>query len=187
MKRFLTSIAIIGGLAVLGGLFYGATGVRAANQIPLTGEHKRQIASNCTSAKASLQRLHQSDASLRVNRGQVYEFISTKLMARLNSRLALNRLDSGDLVEITAKYETALNDFRNVYQTYEEQLKSTLRTDCAENPEQFYHQVLDTREKRQAINETVEKLSQYIDEYYAAFDAFNADFTGLGQEEKTDE
>lgn len=121
----------------MGAIFLTAS-ARALDVGPLSESHKARIAANCTSAKTSLQQLHRSDASLRVNRGQLYESISTKLMARLNSRLALNRLDGSELVAAAARYERSFTQFRTNYQAYEEQLSALLRINCKKQPEDFY-------------------------------------------------
>jgi hypothetical protein len=144
--------------------------------MPLSEEQRRQIVVKCTSIKASLRQLHRSDASLRVNRGQLYEFIGTKLMARLNGRIVANRLDGGDLVASAARYDTALVNFRTVYQNYEEGLSATLRIDCVQQPEDFYYSVADIRKRRLEVYQRVTDINRYIDEYYEAFGQFSEDF-----------
>ncbi len=162
-------------------LFISAA-VKADDEVPLSDQHKQRIVSNCTSAKASLQQLHRSDASLRVNRGQLYEFISTKLMARLNSRLALNRLDGAELVAAAAQYERTLGDFREAYRLYEKQLTSVLRTDCTKQPEEFYYRVLDARTKRSTVSELVVELGSLTDDYYRAFERFSSEYRSAVKE-----
>lgn len=159
------------GVAIIGTVFL-TSNARSLDVAPLSDSHKARIVSNCTSAKASLQQLHRSDASLRVNRGQLYESISTKLMARLNSRIALNRLDGSELVAATVRYEQGLSNFRNNYQAYEEQLTALLRINCQKQPEQFYLQVLDVRERRKAVAWTIGELNRYTAEYYQIFERF---------------
>lgn len=170
MKRYV-SFFIVVGMAVIGTAFL-TSNARSLDATPLSEAHVSRIVSHCTSAKASLQQLHRSDASLRVNRGQLYESISTKLMARLNSRIALNRLDSGTLVEATVRYEKGLSNFRDTYQAYEEQLTELLRINCKKQPEQFYYKVLDVREHRKAVAWTIAELNQYTIEYYKTFERF---------------
>lgn len=143
---------------------------------PLSDDHKAHIVANCASAKASLERLHRSDAVLRVNRGQLYESISTKLMARFNSRVALNRLDGTELVAIAVDYERALATFRRDYRTYEQQLSDVLRINCTNDPEAFYYGVLEARAARSTVNQDVWRLHVYIDEYQQAFNQFEIDY-----------
>src|SRR5689334_18968108 len=111
----------------------------------MTDEHIARIRMNCQDAQSSLSQLHASDALLRVNRGQLYESISTKLMAPLNSRIALHRLDGVKLVATTTRYESQLATFRAKYQEYEEAMSDVLRVNCVNQPVAFYDKVADTR------------------------------------------
>ena len=58
------------------------------------------IRSQCQSIRSTLQRIQHNDALLRVNVGQAYNTISTNLIAKLNSRLALAQIDSSRMVVI---------------------------------------------------------------------------------------
>lgn len=173
--RYISKLLLMSGIATIS-LLLLATTVQAADDAPLSDAHKQRIVSNCTSAKSSLERLHRSDASLRVNRGQLYEHTSTKLMARLNSRLALNRLDGAELVAAAAQYERTLGDFREAYRLYEEQLTSAIRTDCVKQPEVFYYRVLDARTKRETVYKLTIEINKYSNEYYQAFGRFSDDY-----------
>ncbi len=173
--KYTISLLVISCIAVISTVLFSNVS-QAADEVPLSDAHKQRIVANCTSAKASLQRLHRSDASLRVNRGQLYEFISTKLMARLNSRLALNRLDAAELVAAAAQYERTLGIFRETYRVYEEQLAAVLRMDCAKQPEAFYYRVISTQSKRQMVGTITVELERYITEYYQAFERFSQDY-----------
>lgn len=175
-------LLIIVSTAVACAVFLTVT-ARSLDVSPLSESHKERIVANCTSAKSSLQQLHRSDASLRVNRGQLYEFISTKLMARLNSRLVLNRLDASDLVAAAARYEQSLSYFRTTYQTYEEQLSALLRIDCQRQPEAFYYRALDVRQKRQAVAEVTSEIERYVVEYHQTFERFTAGYQAATREE----
>lgn len=182
MVNLRTTALLIGGISVIGVLFYGVTTARAETDPPLDETHKERIIAQCTSAKATLQQLHRSDASLRVDRGRLYEFMSTKLMGRLNSRLALNRLDAGSLVAIAARYEKTFSDFRDAYQRYEEQLSTTLRTDCTNQPEQFYYRVVDAQKKRKTVNDRAQDLRNIAGEFYRSFEQFSKDFQESNKE-----
>lgn len=169
--RFILTIGIGVLVVAAGGLF--AVSAARAQQEPLSEAHSQRIVRNCTAAKASLERLHRTDALLRVNRGQLYESISTKLMARFNGRVALNRLDGSALVTITTTFEKALQSFRQNYQIYDEALSSALRIDCNTKPEAFYYATLEARDKRTKVNQAVQVLHSSIRDYQRAFDQFS--------------
>lgn len=171
MKRYILLFGGVVSAVLLGGMVQSASA-----QVALSDEHRRIVVSQCSSAQTSLRQLHRSDASLRVNRGQLYEFIGSKLMARLNARLVTNRLDGGALVDLTAQYDRKLDDFRTSYRIYEEQLSALLRVDCAKDPEGFYDGVLATREKRTYVYQQTAALHQIIGEYYEAFQEFSDEY-----------
>ena len=72
-----------------------------------------RLQTRCDSVQATIRRLHTTDGLLRVNIGQTYNDISARLMARLNGRLALNRIDSARLVEITNQFESTRLTFNS--------------------------------------------------------------------------
>jgi len=168
MKRFL---GLLIGAALM--VTIGAIGSTVkAEDVPMTEAHIERIRSNCIEAQTTLTQLHASDALLRVNRGQLYESISTKLMAPLNSRITLNKLDGGSLVTITATYENQLADFRIKYQQYEESMSKVLKLDCQKQPVAFYDGVGETREKRRLVHDSSVVLQKTIQEYRSEFEAF---------------
>lgn len=144
----------------------------SADSSTTTDAQIARIRANCVTVKTSLNQLHANDALLRVNRGQLYESMATKLMSRFNSRVSSNNLDSSSLTTITDNYTTALDTFRTDYQAYEEQLSSTLGVDCIKEPISFYDSVASARTKRTQVHTDIVILNQYIDSYSAAFDTF---------------
>ena len=146
--------------------------VGAQQSDTITDSQVVKIRSQCIDLQSTLNRIHVSDALLRVNRGQLYELLSTKLMARLNSRIALNRLDSSKLVIATTEYEQHLIEFRTNYQLYEEALSGTIKTNCVNQPVAFYDQLQDVRAKRAGVFKSTEALEGSIKAYRNAFDEF---------------
>lgn len=174
-KRYALVLLSLAGLTSLC-LLAGISSAHAQTGQPLTDVHRQRIMASCTSAQASLGQLHRSDASIRFSQGRLYEFISSKLMARMNSRLALNRLDSAQLVSIVVKYEKSVDEFRESYQQYEVQLSALLKIDCTTRPDDFYYGVLDAQTKRMAVNAIVKQLISYAEEYQKQFDQFAAPY-----------
>ncbi|HEY8992986.1 MAG TPA: hypothetical protein VIM37_04025 [Candidatus Microsaccharimonas sp.] len=142
----------------------------------LSSDQTGRIQANCLSIKGSLNQLHASDALLRVNRGQIYESVGTKLMSSFNSRLSNNSLDNKGLVVVTNQYQTALTTFRSDYQAYEQQLSATIRIDCSKEPTNFHNALLDARVKRDIVHTDVTHLNQYIDDYRSAVNDFMINF-----------
>jgi hypothetical protein len=170
MKRF-SSLIVVAVVATVGAFLWHAS-VQAEASAPMTEAHIARIRSNCVEAQATLNQLHASDALLRVNRGQVYESISTKLMAPFNSRVALNKLDGVSLIATATNYERQLNDFRTKYQQYEEAMSQVLKINCSNQPVAFYDSVADTHEKRMRVHDSTVTLQKTIQDYKDTFEAF---------------
>ncbi len=149
---------------IIGGFVFSMS-AQAEDVAPMTDAHIERIRANCVDAQAALFQLHASDAGLRVNRGQIYESISTKLMAPFNIRLVLNRIDGANLVTTASEYERHLQAFRNQYQQYDEAMTALLRMNCVKQPVAFYDAVADTRKKRQLTHETTVELQKTIQKY----------------------
>ena len=138
----------------------------------LSPDQMERVKANCVSIKNSLNQLHASDALLRVNRGQVYEAMSTKLMDAFNDRLGSNRLDNKAMTTVTSNYRTALNAFRSDYIAYEQKLSETIRIDCATQPNTFHNALLEARALRVQVHEDVIKLHRIVDDYRSAVSDF---------------
>lgn len=170
MKRLLVlAIILVGALALVAPAQRVA---EAAKEAPMTEAHIERIRNNCVEAQSVLRRLHASDALLRVNRGQLYELISSKLMTPLNSRIAQNRLDPASLVSLTADYADQLDVFREDYIDYEKSMTSLLEMNCMDQPVAFYDKVHETRAKRQKVHQNTVTLHKTIGNYRDEFEVF---------------
>jgi hypothetical protein len=178
MIRTLSIMVSVAVVTVLLGL--GAQTAKAQSA-SLTSEQIELIRNNCTSTKSTLSQLHASDALLRVNRGQIYESMASKLMDPFNDRLSNNRLDSRATSAVTSSYRTALDTFRTDYRLYEEKLSSAIRIDCANNPTLFYTTIEQARVNRAKVHEDVVKLHRYIDDYRSAVGDFLLNFERVSE------
>lgn len=175
MKRFSVFLLVAG--LLLSGVFVLAPTV-GAEEPRMTEAHIERIKANCVEAQTQLSRIHTNDALLRVNRGQLYERLLTKLMSPFNSRVALNNLNGSSLVATTAAYEQQLMEFRANYQQYEEAMSATLRINCINQPVAFYDSVADVRMKRGKVHNSTLQLQQSIHSYNTEFTSFAASFNG---------
>ena len=168
------TIAVIG--ASIAMLFFAVQPV-AGQDVPVLSDTKRRsIVENCSTIRTSLSQLHTNDSLPRVNRGQIYASLSSDFMAKLNSRIALNRLDASDLVSVTTQYESHHADFRVAYQEYSDELLALMRIRCDERPDAFYAKLLEVRQKRTTLHQSVKQLNGDIAEYTTAFSEFRADY-----------
>lgn len=142
----------------------------------MTDGHIERIKQNCRSALRTIQNIHTNDGPLRVNRGQVYDSMSSKLMTPLNSRLIINKLDASSMVKITAQYDKTLTDFRENYKKYDNQMSRVLEIDCVKQPVRFYDNVTEARQLRSVVHSNVIRLHALINEYGTAFNTFRTQF-----------
>lgn len=149
----------------------------AQAQSVLTDGQREVINANCLTIKNSLGQLHASDALLRVNRGQLYELMKTRLMDRFNGRVTSNNLDTIGLLAVTNSYNTALTTFRQNYQAYERQLSAAMRIDCTKEPDAFHNAILDARTKRGTVHDDVTRLHRLIDDYRSAVNDFYLNYS----------
>jgi hypothetical protein len=157
-----------------------ATFAHTSAETTLTSEQLQHIRTNCLSIKNTLDQLHASDALLRVNRGQLYESMASKLMDRFNTRVTSNGIDAVSLTTVTVDYRAALNSFRSDYQSYEEQLSLTMRIDCTNQPASLYDAIENSRTKRTKVHGDVVRLHQLIDDYQKAVDLFAINYSQAG-------
>lgn len=164
MKRaILLSVAILGlGLGV-----FVMTRFASADDV-LTDDQLATIKSQCTTLQSTLTQLHQNDTLLRIDRGQLYQTISDKLMVPLNQRIASNQLDGSTLVAMTASFNSQYQTFYKDYQQYDQDLSAVQAIDCTKQPSQFYSALETARADRQTVGNDTAKLNIIANQYGAA-------------------
>jgi hypothetical protein len=135
----------------------------------VNGSLFQNVAIDCLDVKFKLTKVHEEDGLQRVNAGQLYEAVSTKLMARLGSRIVQNRLDGAELIKKASEYEIALNNFRTDYRMYEVAMSSLIKSDCSTQPMIFYNSLQNVRDLRSKVNTDTKQLTRITKEYYDAF------------------
>lgn len=146
----------------------------------MTEAHIQHIKASCGDALRTIQQLHTNDALLRVDRGQLYETISAKLMARLSSRLATNNIDAVPFVKISTQYDKVLAEFRVNYKRYDDQMSAVLLLDCTRQPVAFYDAVAKARALRSATHANIIELNRLTGEYEKVFDTFYTNYKAKG-------
>lgn len=146
---------------------------------PMSDAQLARVRANCVSAKNTLAQLRASDALLRVNRGQLYLSLSSKLMHRFNDRVSSNNYDISGLQSVTQNYDAMTTSFIADYKNYSEQLSSAIGIDCTKNPSDFYNAVALARTQRSQVHFDITKLNQYVGDYRTVFNVFvNSEIEG---------
>lgn len=160
-------------LLIVCAVFLAFTGpVARAEDFLLTDEHIALIRANCVSVQSALQRIHASDGLMRVNLGQRYETIATRLMAPMNSRIALNRLDNVAMTQTTADFNGVIRQFSANYQQYEQTTLKAIEMNCVDQPVAFYDTITLARSHRAAVHDSVTTLSALLKQYGTQYEAF---------------
>lgn len=140
-----------------------------AQNTTLNSMQSSNVIANCTSIKNRLDQLHVNDALLRVNRGQLYETILSKLMLQFNKRAQSNNLDITSLNSTAEKFSNQLENFRKDYRLYEQQLDETIKTGCSNGAQNFVDSIENARQSRKKVYEDIRLLNTTIDEYSIGF------------------
>jgi len=136
----------------------------------LTDAQISQVRTRCVEVQATLTRIRANDGLRRVNLGQQYETIATRLMAPMNSRVALNKFDGVELTKATVAFNAQLDVFRERYRLYEQDITHVIDMHCQDQPVSFYDAVLKARTERAAVRESVDQLNALLAEYNVRFE-----------------
>ena len=160
LKRVLIASAIL--TLVIGPVTYAED---LESVLMLNASQIAMIRTNCQSVQATLTGIHSSDALSRVHLGQEHETISTKYMAPMNSRVALAKLDGVALTKTTVEYNKQIDEFRSLYQQYEQTMLRTMQMKCSDQPVTFYDTIILARSQRAAVREKVLSLAGLVKTY----------------------
>ena len=139
-------------------------GVNAAAE-PLSDTQIEMVRQNCLAAQSSMQRLEQTEAVSRRNRGVSYES-TLRLMAALNSRIAINKLNAPDLSTLTAEVDKKRAEFVEKYLAYNNSFTVTMRlSNCRAQPVTFYDYLTQTRQLRTELSSVIDDIDRLLDSY----------------------
>lgn len=125
------------------------------------------IRANCVDTQAMLTRIFSNDILARVHLGGEYDTISTKYMAPMNSRVALNKLDGVALTKTSVEFNNHAEAFRDRYQVYKETMSRLNSMKCKDQPVGFYDGLTQARSQRAALHESVATLNTLAKQYSA--------------------
>ena len=131
----------------------------------LTDDQRGEISMNCGSIKSSLKKLQVSDAKIRSLLGANYQTMLNSYITPFNLRLVKNNQNLGGLSDLQSNFVLQKNDFNSFYITYSQQFENLLSIDCQKNPDDFYNQLITTRESRKELNQKVEDLTKTVEKY----------------------
>lgn len=136
-----------------------------APKAKLTDDQRGEISMSCSSIKSGLKKLQVSDAKIRSLLGANYQTILNSYITPFNLRLVKNNQNLGDLSDLQSSFVLQKNDFSSLYIAYSQQFENLLSIDCQKNPDDFYNQLIVTRESRKELNQKVEDLTKTAEKY----------------------
>mgnify|MGYP007026418276 CR=1 FL=1 len=136
-----------------------------APKAKLTDDQRGEISMSCSSIKSGLKKLQVSDAKIRSLLGANYQTILNSYITPFNLRLVKNNQNLGDLSDLQSNFVLQKNDFNSLYIAYSQQFENLLSIDCQKNPDDFYNQLIITRESRKELNQKVEDLTKTAEKY----------------------
>ena len=155
-----------------------------APKAKLTDDQRGEISMNCSSIKSSLKTLQVKIRSLL---GANYQTILNSYITPFNLRLVKNNQNLGDLSDLQSSFVLQKNDFNSLYITYSQQFENLLSVDCQKNPDDFYNQLLTTRESRKELNQKVNELTSTAEKYLSEINKIEIDGENIRfTPEKTD-
>lgn len=151
-----------------------------ASSLLLTDDQIMAIKTNCLSVQSNLQRIDENDALARYNLAQQYNIISTKLMAPMNSRIALNKLNGVALAQTTVDFDARVVDFKAAYQQYEDAMQQALKMNCKDQPVSFFDTINVARQHRSEVRQSMTAINGLLQQYRTQLDALPIAQTAAG-------
>ena len=132
------------------------------NTVTISEAQKIAITQNCSKIKDSLQKVQKDDSRARVYLGGYYEIILSKFIIPLNVRLVENNLSTAGLVENQNKLAETKSDFVDDFVAYQKELETLTTTDCKNEPDKFYTELLSVRKMRKNVADEVKKMRTIV-------------------------
>lgn len=142
----------------------------------ISSEKLENIEMDCQSIKQTLKRVQNMDKNTRISFGRSYQTILTNFITPLNVRIVKNNMTNSNLATIQEDFANAREDFNHSYISYSQEFETLLNTDCKAEPENFYNQLVKTREKRAEVAKSIKKIREIITEHTNEVEKFKATF-----------
>ena len=131
-------------------------------------EKVENVRTNCSDIKDTLKRVQNSDRNTRVSLGRTYQQILSDFITPMNVRLVKNNRFDYNLNEIQNSFVSARDSFNRNYIYYGQTLESLLAIDCKSNPEEFYGKLIEVRNARKSVADSVAEIEKIIDKHTTA-------------------
>ncbi len=160
MKRAITILAVLLITATPEAVF-------AIDQPALTNDQIEHIRNNCFDTQTALGSIRATDKVAYVNIGQQLETLSNRLMAPMNSRVAINKLDGVAILKTTVDFNAEIKRFQSLYRDYEQSISAINAMGCYNQPVEFYDNLTALLQKRMDLRASLSNLTNLTAQYRA--------------------
>ena len=131
----------------------------------ISDEQKATIAKHCDDIKSELRLVQRDDAKSRVHLGTYYDKIMSNYVTPLNVKLVENNLSNAGFIDNQNDLAKTKNTFANDFTKYQQMLEELVAMDCKNEPEKFYDELIDVRQRRKTMEQDVLKMRRLISEH----------------------
>lgn len=137
----------------------------AVEQPALTDDQIEHIRNTCGDTQTAISSIRAADKVAYVNINQQLDTLSNRLMAPMNSRVALNKLDGVAMIKTTVDFTTETKKFQTLYRDYVDSVDAAATMGCYNQPVEFYDNLTSLLQKRTAVRASYDRLNGLIQQY----------------------
>lgn len=123
------------------------------------------IIKHCDDIKTELRLIQREDAKSRVHLGAYYDQIMSNFVTPLNVKLVENNLSNAGFIDNQNDLAKTKSTFANDFTKYQQMLEELVAIDCKDEPEKFYNELVDVRERRKTMEQDVLKMRRLVSEH----------------------
>lgn len=138
---------------------------QVASASALSDTQKSTIVKNCEDIKTELRLVQRQDAKSRVHLGTYYDKIMTNFVTPLNVKLVENNLSNANFIDNQNSLAKTKAAFANDFTKYQQMLEELVALDCKTDPEKFYNELLDVRQRRKTMEQDILTMRRLISEH----------------------
>lgn len=131
----------------------------------ISDEQKAIIEKRCDDIKIELRLVQREDAKSRVHLGTYYDKIMTNFVTPLNVKLVENNLSNAGFIDNQNSLAKTKTTFANDFTKYQQMLEELVAIDCKTEPEKFYNELLDVRQRRKTMEQDILTMRRLISEH----------------------
>lgn len=135
------------------------------NVVAISEDQEAMIVKRCDAIKEDLRTVQRDDAKSRVHLGTYYDDILSNYITPLNVRLVEKNLSNAGFIDNQNEFVKTKTTFVNDFTKYQQMLEELVAMDCKNEPEKFYDELVNARQRRKTMEQDVLKMRRLISEH----------------------